>query len=332
MPDFKVYNVLLASLSALVSIILFSLSFSLLSPLDMALKYDSNIHKLDVDTVYGPGRGDGGRFFTGFYIDFMKFPKTLQQIEFSTHKNADFPRMKVRTGPDADTGGVSSSSAGGGVEVNLEVAMHYELMRDPASLVKIYTHFGGLGKHRDILGLYVKDILMDVAATVPLRKWWTNREQVGSDMQDSLKKKLHDWGVEVRLFQVMYISIPDDITAAIERTAAANQNIRTAQYNKAVNQVMANTTVARNIEDVKVHTIEAEAFAFEKERTAVASANALNMTRTTEMEMFKAMRTELGMTNKEFFTFLWLYNMRTNDVANEAAVRMAKPAALDDLP
>ena len=79
MPDFKVYNVLLASLSALVSIILFSLSFSLLSPLDMALKYDSNIHKLDVDTVYGPGRGDGGRFFTGFYIDFMKFPKTLQQ-------------------------------------------------------------------------------------------------------------------------------------------------------------------------------------------------------------------------------------------------------------
>ena len=104
MPDIKVYNVLLASLSALVSIILFSLSFSLLSPLDMALKYDSNIHKLDVDTVYGPGRGDGGRFFTGFYIDFMKFPKTLQQIEFSTHKNADFPRMKVRTGPDAASG------------------------------------------------------------------------------------------------------------------------------------------------------------------------------------------------------------------------------------
>merc|ERR1719331_12061 len=129
----------------------------------------------------------------------------------------------------------------------------------------------------------------------------------------------------------MYISIPSDITLAIERTAAANQHIRTAEYNKAVNQVIANTTVARNIEDVKVHAINADAFAFETERTAIASSKALNMTRTTEMEMYKAMRTELGMDNKEFFTFLWLYNMRTNNVANQAAVRMPKPMALNDL-
>ena len=330
MVDFKLYNCALGSLSVLVSIILFSLSFSLLQPLDMALKYDANIHKLDTTTVFGAERNEGGRFFNGFYIDFMKFPKTLQQMEFSTHPNADFMRMKVRTGPDSTSDG-DIQSAGGGVEVHLEIAIQYYLKRDAASLTDIYTVFGGVSKHRATLALVVEDIIMDVAATIPLRKWWTEREQVGIDMKAALKDKLDAWGVDVDMFQVMYISIPSDITLAIERTAAANQHIRTAEYNKAVNQVIANTTVARNIEDVKVHAINADAFAFETERTAIASSKALNMTRTTEMEMYKAMRTELGMDNKEFFTFLWLYNMRTNNVANQAAVRMPKPMALNDL-
>ena len=117
---------------ALVSVCLFGTSFSVLHPLEMALKYNENIHLLHEGTVYGAHRGDSGRFFTGFNIHFLKFPKELQQVEFSDHTQADYPRMIVRTGPDSYTdtvagvtepaalGMTSACSAGGGREAERE--------------------------------------------------------------------------------------------------------------------------------------------------------------------------------------------------------------------
>ena len=71
MPDFAAFNCTLFSVSLLVSVCMLGTSFSVITPLQMAIKYDRNIHKLYEDKVIGGTRGDSGRFFTGLKVDFL---------------------------------------------------------------------------------------------------------------------------------------------------------------------------------------------------------------------------------------------------------------------
>ena len=332
----------------LTSICLFSVSFSLLAPLEMALKYNENIHLLNENTVYGGGRGDSGRFFTGLKINFIKFPKKLQQIEFSDGPRADLPRMMVRTGPDSYSdkttnqefapiigstpcgqGGSACEANGGGVVVELSIALQYQYKRDAKSLLTVYKHYGGVDAHRAAMMNYVKSITMDVASTVQLRQWWENRKEVGEHMLAAFQEKLSDpeWAVDARMVQIIEVTIPGSITAAIERTAAKQQDIGTAENNLEVQRVLAETNVVVALETQKNYGIQAEGFAYQQRKLAQAEATALDTVTTTEMEQYNLMRAKLNVTNKEFFTYLWMRAVDHNKLSRKV-LEVPVPSAI----
>ena len=122
---FATYNMILWGLTIFVSICMLGTSFSILKPWQYGIEYDNNVRFLHSE-VFGGGRKDSGRFHTGLGVDFIKFPKTVVELEFSYHKDANAGNITCRTME--------------GLPVNLGVAMQYTLM--PEMLAEMYLRYG----------------------------------------------------------------------------------------------------------------------------------------------------------------------------------------------
>ena len=94
-----------------------------------------------------------------------------------------------------------------------------------------------------------------------------------------------------------------------------------------VQRVLAETNVVVAMETQKNYGIQAEGFAYQKRELAQAEATALDTVTTTEMEQYSLMRTRLNMTNKEFFTYLWMRAVDHNKLSRKV-LEVPVPSAI----
>ena len=73
-----------------------------------------------------PNIKENGLYFIGIGHSFIKFPKTVQTIEFSNQKTANKGPIQSRTSD--------------GLEVTLEISFQYILQKD--QIYKLYTKYG----------------------------------------------------------------------------------------------------------------------------------------------------------------------------------------------
>lgn len=95
-----------------VGIILFAISWGSVEPTEWGLKYHSISKSIDNETgnflfthnggliyrffIFNHKVYDGGRYIVGVFTSFVKFPRTLQTIEFSNRANANGKLFSVR--------------------------------------------------------------------------------------------------------------------------------------------------------------------------------------------------------------------------------------------
>lgn len=263
--------------------------------------FNKNIMYLTTSTVYGVERGDAGRRHTGLGVDLLKYPKTIVNLEFSYHGSADAGNITCRTAE--------------GLPVNVGVAMQYTL--ETANLANFYLRYGDIPTQKKFLARYARSAILDVCVMRPIAEWFPNRTALGTDFFNHVAKVFTPEGAKMRSLQLLYIGIPSDVQKQIEDTAVAYQGIQQAQYNVSAEQVRADTRLLKVQQSNLIVGIQAEAFANKSFLAANAAARALNLSVSSEIDVYKNATSTLNMTKDELLAYMWLHTVRGNMDSNQ---------------
>lgn len=272
------------------SCFLLGYSFDTLEPNRMGLLYNENTLYLQSDTLYNAEQGDSGRWFTGLGQSFIEFPRQLQQVKFNSEVDAD--------------GGTISARTFNGSTVWLDMAFQFGLVKDPQEVFDLYMTYGS--EYKRFFVKYARAIVRDVVSDHIVFDLWEQREAMGTAMRDALHAQLTQRHAFVAGFQVLSLTIPQEIQDAIESTTVAAQKIGEAKFEKDAETVRALTRrlVAEKTSEVTV--LQAEANAGALIRDVQAKATALNVTVQSETDVLIDVKNKYGFSNTQLLRYMWL--------------------------
>ncbi len=153
-----------------------------------------------------------GIYILGIGHSFIKYPRTIQTVEFSNSSDADRGQVVSRTSD--------------GLEVLLEISFQYSIIKD-----KLYDlHMSFSEDFRRALINYSVDSITDVATKYSADEFFMKRALIGTDMQQKLTEALSNKVfVSVQFFQLRDVDLPDPFELAIERSQVKTQDITKAE-------------------------------------------------------------------------------------------------------
>jgi hypothetical protein len=112
-----------------------------------------------------------GFHFLGIGHSFLKFPKSVITIDFSSDKGADYPPLNSRTSD--------------GLQVTLSISFQFTLTS--AKLYEIYMKFSE--DYKNIFETIAIDVLSGNATEYSAYNFFMNRSLIGNNMQQTLNKE-----------------------------------------------------------------------------------------------------------------------------------------------
>jgi len=139
---------------------------------------------------------------------FLKFPTTVQSLEFSNNRGADLPTINCRTQD--------------GLTLSLEVSYQFRIQQE--NLYSIYMRFGT--DYKTYLLRETIDAISDVATRYPSVQFFTDRFPISQAMQVELAAALKTKAfMDVVFFQLRSVDLPDRYEDAIRKTEVTKQDI-----------------------------------------------------------------------------------------------------------
>lgn len=226
---------------------------------------------VDLDQHFEPGR-----YWIGFWQEFVEFPSTLQTIEFSEEKPEEgVQHLTVLKSRDKD-----------GKMVTLDISIQYRLPKE--NIGRIYKDM--LLAYEDIFIAELRDQLAKAANLYAIEDTWQNYESVVDLMRvrcEAVMKKRHAqcwglqlWGVgltkryETKLIETQ-VKKQAQRTATAEKTQAsvrATTRVLLAEYKK-------NVTILRAGGDADAYKITQLAYANARANLVSAQAKSLQIIR-----------------------------------------------------
>lgn len=212
---------------------------------------------VDLETGYGPGR-----YWIGFWKEFIEFPSTLNTIEFSDDKpEKGVQHLSKLISRDKD-----------GKQIFLDVSVQYRLQKD--KLGKTYREMTTL--YEDIYISDLRDQLSKAANLFSIAQAWENYQYVNDLMFDKCKTILKDKGAECWGLQLWGVKLSEEYEEQLIKTQVQKQKQLTAEAERLQAQVRAQTGVvlAAFTRDIKIVNANATAIQINIEREAKAKAQA----------------------------------------------------------
>eukprot|EP01108_Squamamoeba_japonica_P007660 TRINITY_DN64_c0_g1_i1.p2 TRINITY_DN64_c0_g1~~TRINITY_DN64_c0_g1_i1.p2 ORF type:complete len:314 (-),score=126.61 TRINITY_DN64_c0_g1_i1:42-983(-) len=277
-----VFGTIVCCIVLLVAIILFALSWSVLEPLEIGLNRNDFSKTIDDSQTY-----PGGRYFLGLGHSFVKYPRKLIIIDFSS---------------DADEGGPAlQSSTADGQAVSLEVSFHYNL--NVTALPLLYKQFGEdyVTKMTNI----AQSSLKNTAVKFPTEAYFSLRHDIAEMMKNDLIKHFRDAHATVQFLQLRDIGLPGRFEQRLVENVVAQQEQTKALFDKEVAIVKAQTQV-----------IEARAQGEITEILGLAKADSLLIRENglaqgtrllvdVESTAYEALRKELDLSTEQLYQYLF---------------------------
>ncbi len=180
----------LISVVALVILGLFS--YASLDATELGLDY-SGITKTIDSTIYS-----SGYHFLGFGHSFVRFPSTVQTMEFSNERTANRPPILSRTED--------------GLQISFKATVQFQLQS--ANLFKLYMKYGESYLHP--CEKHVIESLNDAATRYDANSFFTSTDAINTQMKESLKVTLdQECHADVRFFQISGVDLPNKFENAI---------------------------------------------------------------------------------------------------------------------
>lgn len=205
---------------AIVAVVCFFLCFASLEYTELGLDFSMISNSVD-------SRGyTAGRYLLGLGHHFVKFPATVQTIQFSAEGDSAGPQVRSRTSD--------------GLEVNLEVSFQYQF--NASSIFSLYNKFG-----TEYLPIFVNigiDLITTLATSYNASAFFNDRNTISAEMEAELE---NTFGVQcfaaVPFFQLRSVSLPALFEEAIQETEVKKQDINTAAAEKQNMEVQMMTQV-----------------------------------------------------------------------------------------
>lgn len=254
-----------------VVIILILCSFSTLEYVELGLNY-SWVAQTVEDKTY-----PSGRYFLGLGHSFIKFPATVQTIEFSDANDAAGPMVRSRTSD--------------GLEVQLEISLQYQLL--PTKVSDLYQKFG-TDYHTIFVRMATDDITCKATA-FDAGTFFTNRTTISVAMEQELVSSFGTQAYSsVPFFQLRSVSLPHDFEQAIQTTEVKKQDIQTAQAEMQNKEVDMMTQVLQAQQQALAIGFSAEAQAQTTILNAEAYCTQFRLTQELQAKSFAPIYEQLG--------------------------------------
>lgn len=219
----------------LASVIMFSLSFETIDPLNSGLIQDS-LSKTVGETPY-----ISGRYFVGLTSNFITYPTTLQTISFTR---------------GSEEGRELAASTKDGQQINLEVTMQYRLRLD--SLFELYKSYT-----TNYHGQYVtkaENAIKNVAATTySTQDFFDKREVIGETMHVAVNKALYKDFCVVEHFQLLKVTPPAATDLSVLNKIIEQQRIIIATVEKQTTLIKADSVLIIKSAEAEATVIQAAA-------------------------------------------------------------------------
>lgn len=203
-----------------VAVIAFLLAFSSLEYTELGLNYSTVTNTVE-DKGY-----TAGRFFLGLGHSFIKFPATVQTIQFSDEADSSGPSLRSRTSD--------------GLEVVLEISFQYQV--NASVVYKLYEKYGT--SYDPVYVSMAIDLVTSMATEYNATAFFNDRTTIGLAMEDNIKSVFSTSAyVSVPYFQLRSVGLPADFEKAIQDTEVANQDIQTAHAERDNQEVQQMTKV-----------------------------------------------------------------------------------------
>lgn len=259
-------------------IVYIALSFDVLGPTQAGLDFNRIRYQIDDTGDNGDGLHSGGLHWLGVGHAFIKFPLTVQTIEFS------------KQGGAYNKGGLLRSRTSDGLEVLLEVSMQYQLQF--GQILDLYKKFGE--EYEAVFVLLAMDTINREATKYDATTFFNNRTKVQEGFTVDMKRIFKDEALcELPFFQLRSVSLPQYFEVAIQTTEVKKQDIKTAEAERFHKQVSGETIVfvAHYVALQIDRSAEAQARTIELDVDAYAEAFAISqgLQSTAFAEVYKAL-------------------------------------------
>jgi regulator of protease activity HflC (stomatin/prohibitin superfamily) len=241
---------------------------------------------------------DNGLYHIGLLHHFIKFPKTVQKIEFFEE-----------TGDPGDSYGPLNSRTLDGLNIHIQLAFHYRLRKD--DILTIYQTFA-LDYEDRFVG-QARTTLRDVASLYNAIEFFNNRTAIGDEMLALLTTDIDIMHAEIVYFQMREIDLPDEFEEALKQVQIAQQQYQIALYDQQAAIVTAETAIIEAQAQANITVLSAEATAQGYIIQMNASAQALNITLATESLAYYAMGQQLNLTSTQLLSLLWIKAIMEHD-------------------
>jgi len=286
----------------IISVVLIAISFSKLSSNEVGLDLNKNTKTIDSETLYS-----NGVHFLGVNHEFIKFPKNVQEID-----------LRGRSSIDARTKD--------GLSIVLEARVLYRLPPDNIDfLLNLHLMFNG--KHQSVYSDICRAIVRDVASQYTAFEFWQIREEIANQILLSLEPKLADYYARVDTFLLTNFQLPPKFRAAIDETAEVAEQKTTVENQGFIERKETDTRLLEANLQVDIIGKEANATATQTQLEFEAQVQATKAKIDSESLSYLSLKNNLGFSNEELVTFVWLDALRTSPEV-EKTFNLKTPAAL----
>eukprot|EP00451_Oxyrrhis_marina_P000922 CAMPEP_0204276318 /NCGR_PEP_ID=MMETSP0468-20130131/27827_1 /ASSEMBLY_ACC=CAM_ASM_000383 /TAXON_ID=2969 /ORGANISM="Oxyrrhis marina" /LENGTH=305 /DNA_ID=CAMNT_0051252897 /DNA_START=24 /DNA_END=941 /DNA_ORIENTATION=- len=245
---------------------LFVSSWGVLEYTELGLDYSS------ITKVVSPTTYRAGRYWLGIGHYFLKFPATVQTVEFATTRKLNAPG-----GEDI------RSRTKDGLEVQLEISFQYKI--EPNNITRLFQTYGFM--YEPIIVRMAVDELTTAATLYNASTFFTNRTEIGSEMAASIDRLLSAQAfVTVPFFQLRTVKLPTKFEDAIQDTEVKKQEIQIAKANQSRTRVEYQTKILQAEREVQVISNQAEAIAKQIELDNTAYIQQYKITQLAQAESF----------------------------------------------
>lgn len=170
-----------------------SWAFETISPIEYGIVYNTISKSIDTSKVY-----DGGWHYVGFTSSFLKFPATIQNVEFTNYAGAESrPIANARTQE--------------GLSVTLHISFQYKLMRD--NVGDLYNDF--TNQYERTFITRARGAIIEESSKYNSAEYWTNRKVIGAAMKKLVNEKLKEAFATCESLQILSIDFPEQREDAI---------------------------------------------------------------------------------------------------------------------
>jgi regulator of protease activity HflC (stomatin/prohibitin superfamily) len=261
--------------------VLLFFAFSSLEATEFGLDYSW------ISKTINPTASVNGLHFLGIGHSFIRYPKTVQTIEFSHSKGANRPPIQSRTSD--------------GLEVVLEISFQYILQ--PEHLFQLYMRYGD--DYKKVFENIAIDNLTDEATKYTAYSFFWDRGNIKDDFKNSLDLAFQELCYSnIQFLQLRSVDLPNAFEDAIQLSEVKKQDIQKAkaELNKVNVELDTMIKSADYQKNVTINNADAEAQAIGQQNDA--EVKSIKQMLTSQGTAYTKLKTDLKLTNPELMDYI----------------------------